>query len=142
MHKADTETVKSLDLFNELSPEDLDEIVPLMSVMPVLEGERLVRAGDAVTCFYISLSGSYMLHNPDGKALTVHDRGHVMGEAAVLGDPVHLSSVTALTEGSVLVVPWDALQSIMEHHLELEQKIAAEIKMVVEARQGVLDASG
>jgi signal-transduction protein with cAMP-binding, CBS, and nucleotidyltransferase domain len=141
MHKADLETIETLAFFNELSPEELAEIVPLMSVMPVLEGERLVRAGDAAAYFYINLSGSYMLHDAGGKALTIHDRGNVLGESVVLGDRVHPISVTALTDGSVLLIPWDVLQPVMEQYPELEQKIAAEVEMVRETRTGVLDTS-
>ena len=110
-----------------------------MYIQPVLEGERLIRAGDAATHFYISLSGSFMLYDTHGKALTIHDRGHIMGESTLLGAPVYQTNATALTDGMVLVISWEALQPLMADHFELDQKIASEIKAVIDARQTVFD---
>lgn len=139
MYDADLDIIKELELFSQLTTEEIDEIAPLIYVMPVLEGERLIREGEAATRFYISLSGSFMLHDAGGKAVTIHDRGHIIGESAVSGVPAayHPVTATALTDGAVLVIPWTEVQPVMERYFESDQKIVSMIKMLADAGQAV-----
>lgn len=139
MH-ADLETIKGIDLFDGLSSEEQEDLLPIIYPMRVLEGERLTREGDPAQNFYISLSGSFMLHVRDGRALTIHERGGVMGISSIIGPFNHRISVTALTDGAVLMIPGEDLRWLIDRHSEMGQKIYKDLQARKVLMNGYEDA--
>jgi CRP-like cAMP-binding protein len=137
MINTDIETLKALDLFDGFAAEELDEIAPSTYSMRVIEGERLIRAGDVAHNLYIILSGSFMLHAADGKSVTIHERGDIMGVSSVLGAATHSLNVTALTDGAVIVISGVDLQQAIAYYVESGEAFISKIYTIVEERQAV-----
>jgi CRP-like cAMP-binding protein len=136
---ADHKTIEGIDLFDGLSSEEQDDILAVIYSMRVLEGEQVTREGDPAQNFYIVLSGSFMLHVDDGRALTIRERGGIMGISSVIGPVGHRISVTALTDGAVLVIPGDDLQRLIALHSGLGQKIISRINEDLQIRRVLMD---
>jgi len=139
MMHPDYETIKKLDLFEGLTSEQIEAIISICYTTRVLEGELLIREGDAANHFYISLSGDFMLHVGDGRAMTIHEEGAIMGVSSVIGPLNYRISVTALTEGAVMVIPDEAFQQIIDSHTDHGQKIISVIEKNIEIRKVLME---
>jgi CRP-like cAMP-binding protein len=135
----DYETIKQLDLFEGLTSEQIDDIISICYTTSVFEGEKLIREGDEANNLYISLSGDFMLHADDGRAMTIHEGGAIMGVSYVTGPLNYQINVTALTEGMVMVIPGEAFQQIIDSHTDLGQKIISIIEKDIEIRKVLMD---
>jgi CRP-like cAMP-binding protein len=132
----DYETIKKLDLFEGLTSEQIDDFISICYITSVFEGELLVREGDAANHFYISISGDFMLHADDGRAMTTHEGGAILGVSCVTGPLNYQINVTALTEGAVMVIPAEAFQQFIDGHSDLGQKIISIIEADLSALKG------
>lgn len=135
MMNTDIETLKALVLFDGFSAEELDEIAPFTYSMRVIEGERLTRAGDVAHNLYVILSGSFMLHAADGKSVTIHDRGDIMGVSSLFGAATYPLNITALTDGAVLVISGVDLQQVIACHVESGEAFISKINTIIDERQ-------
>lgn len=135
----DYETIKNLDLFEGLTFEQIEDIVSIGYTARVFEGELLIREGDEANHFYISLSGDFMLHAGDGRAMTIHEKGAIVGVSSVVGPLNYRINVTALTEGTVLMIPGEAFQQIIDTHTDLGQKVVSIIEKDIENRKVLMD---
>lgn len=120
---ADIQTLESLELFNDLSKDELKEISGFMEPVKVSEGEMLARRKDTAHTFFITLSGNYMISFKEGRAFTIHDKGDVIGMSTVIAPFQFQSTTIALTEGEVLSMPGSKLLELIQGNSYLGDKI-------------------
>lgn len=133
--------IREISLFEELTPEELDEIYPLLHSMRVVEGEQLIREGDQAHTFFIVMEGHYMLHFKDGRAFMLHHRGDIFGWSTVTSPFWYTASVTALTEGEILRVPGEEFFQLLQGHATLGDKLMKKINAIVQQRMAFIRGS-
>jgi len=130
----DTNILTTIDFLAELTPEEIQQINPLVSFEKVIEGEILTNRNSPAHTFYINLTGNFMLSYEDGRAITLHNKSDLMGLSAVLTPFHYTGTVTALTEGEVLSIPGqDFLRLVKENDL-LGDKIMTKIHQLAAER--------
>jgi len=115
-------TLESLELFKDLSNDELEELAEFMEPMKVSEGEVLAKRNETAHTFYITLSGNYMIYFKEDRAFTVHNRGHVIGMSAVITPFCFQSTTIALTQGEVLSIPGNKLFELIQRNFSLGDK--------------------
>ncbi|VEN75075.1 conserved hypothetical protein [Candidatus Desulfarcum epimagneticum] len=100
----DITLLESLEFFAGLDREDLDRFAVSMNRVKVAEGESLTRTGDVAGAFFIVLNGNFMIHFKNGRAVTIHEKGEVIGWSAAVAPFRYTGATVALTEGEVLAL--------------------------------------
>ncbi len=106
---SDSIILESLDFFAGLTPAELEQAHSIAHPMQVAEAEILTRIDAPARNFFIVLSGNFMIAFKDDRAITLHDKGKIMGWSTVFTPFRYKGTTTALTEGEVLSIPGDKL---------------------------------
>lgn len=130
----DIQTLESLDLFAELNSGELEQLAPLMHTARVSEGEVLIRKGDPAQTFFVVLSGNFMISFKEGRAITLHEKGEIMGWSTVVTPFQYRGTAIALTEGNVLTMSGQEILRLIQENSTLSEKIMKKINVVVEER--------
>ena len=130
----DFQNIQEIDIFKNLTPEEIDEVLPILHPARVFEGERLIREGDTAQKFFIIVSGNYMIHFKDGRAFTLHKKGDMIGWSSVAGPFTYHESAVALTDGEVLAMPVEEFLHLMKGHSDLGNKITKKVTETVRQR--------
>lgn len=130
----DLQNIQEINLFKDLSHEELDKILPILHPVKVFEGERLIREGDTPQMFYIIISGNYMIYFKDGRAFTLHNKGAMLGWSTVAGPFTYHESVVALTDGEALTIPVEEFLELMQGDSDLGSKITKKVTEIVHQR--------
>ncbi len=102
------------DIFKHLEKEDMDKIASLMDERRFQEGEELASSGGKAAFFFLLVSGTLMLSMAEGKALVMKTPGDFAGMALLSRQGVYISTVRALTDGTVFVLPRDRFLEIIK----------------------------
>jgi CRP-like cAMP-binding protein len=137
MHHLNPEELKNLKIFSTLEPEEWNEVYPLLNRIKVIEGEELIRAGTSAHTFFVILHGHFMIHFPDGRALTVNKKGDVIGWSSVISPFRYTANVTALTKGEVLSIPGAKFLELLQSNAELGDKLVKTINELVHNRRRI-----
>ena len=130
----DLQNIQKIDIFKDLTPEEFDEVLPVIHPVRVLEGERLIREGDTAQTFFVIISGNYMIHFKDGRAFTLHNKGDMIGWSSVASPFTYHESAVALTDGEVLTMPVEEFLHLMQEHSDLGSKITKKVTEIVRQR--------
>lgn len=130
----DLQNIQEIDVFKELTPDELDEVLPIIHPVRVLEGEQLIREGDTAQMFFIIISGDYMVHFKDGRAFTLHNKGDMIGWSSVASPFTYQESAVALTDGEALTIPLEEFLHLMQAHSDLGIKITKKVTEIVRQR--------
>ncbi|MFP4531984.1 MAG: Crp/Fnr family transcriptional regulator [Desulfobacterales bacterium] len=137
MHRLDPEELKNLKIFSALLPDEWSEVYPLLNRLKILEGEELIRKGTRAHTFFVILHGHFMVHYPDGRALTINKRGDIIGWSSVISPFRYTADVTALTESEVLSIPGAKFLELLQSNAELGDKLVKTINELVHNRQSI-----
>ena len=85
----DLQNIHEIDLFKELSSDEIDKILPIVHPVKIFEGERLIREGGSSQIFYVIVSGNYLIYFKDGRAFTLHNKGDMIGWSTI-ASPIYL----------------------------------------------------
>lgn len=109
--------LRTIDLFEQLSSDELDQLSRRMHERRLQPGEVVCRSGDAVEAMFIVLSGCVELALPagEGRPPTRHQltAGDSMGEIALLSGEPHAATATAIGESRVLVLARDDFEALV-----------------------------
>ncbi len=130
----DTKTLKSFSLFAELTEEELKTLAPVIHPMPVTEGEVLMRRRAPAENFFIVLKGNFMISFREGKSITLHDRGDIMGWSTIVTPFQYTGTGVALTDGEVLCLSGDEFLRIIQGDAALGEKIMKRINPIIAER--------
>jgi CRP-like cAMP-binding protein len=135
----DIEILGSLALFNSLHTNELELIANLIRPVRVTESEILTRRNDPATTFYIVLSGHFMVYFAENRAITLHDRGDVMGWATLVRPHNYNGTTIALTDGEVLSMDGQEFLTLIQGNAAIGEKIMKKINKIMEERRPYID---
>lgn len=130
----DIATLQSLELFQELQPDELDQVSELATAMRITEGEVLTRRNDPAHSFYVVLSGNFMIYFKEGRAFTIHKKGEIIGMATVITPFRYRGTTVALTDGEVLRIPGDKFLETIQNNSSLAEKLMRRINDTLSKR--------
>lgn len=131
---ASLELLKSIELFSTFTQEELEKIAPLVNPMKVMEGEILARRGYRARTFFIVIKGNFMLSFENGKAITLHNKGDIMGWSTLVTPFQYRGTVIAMTKGEVLTLPGQEFYLLLQSESVLSSKIMDEINSIIATR--------
>lgn len=134
MFLMDIKEVKRLRVFMDLSAEELDNLYPLLRTVRVIEGEEFIKWGDEAYSLFIILQGHFMIHFKDGRAITVHEKGSILGWSAIKTPFRYTGHVTALTEGSLLCIHGTKFLELFQANAVLGEKLLKKINEIISER--------
>ncbi|MFP4159033.1 MAG: Crp/Fnr family transcriptional regulator [Desulfosalsimonas sp.] len=137
MHHLDTRQIKQLQIFRDLLPNEWEQLYPLLSQVRVIEGEQLLREGERAHRFFVILKGHFMVHKSDGRAMTLRQKGDIMGWSSVSFPFAYTASVTALTAGEVLCISAAEFLELLQSNPALAEKVLKKISAFINIRQKV-----
>jgi len=124
----------SMDLFAELSPAELEQVQAIAHPVQVAEAEIITHIGAPARNFFVILSGSFMIAFKDDRAITLHDKGKIMGWSTVFTPFRYKGTTIALTAGEVLSIPGDKFLSLIQNNAALGNKIMNKINVIASER--------
>jgi len=134
MMAVEIQTLKSLFLFKDMEPEELELISEIIHPMRVTEGETLTRRGDAAHSIFIIISGNFMVSFAEDRAFTLHKKGEIIGLSTVLSPFRYAGTAVALTDGEVLSVSGQEFNRLIQSNSTLGDKIIKKINKIVKDR--------
>ena len=130
----DLQNIQEINLFKDLSPGELDKILPIIHPVKIIEGERLIREGDTSQMCYVIISGTYMIHYKDGRAFTLNKKGDKIGWSTIVSPFTYQESAVALTDGEALTIPVEEFLELMQGDSDLGSKITKKVTEIVRQR--------
>jgi CRP-like cAMP-binding protein len=134
----DIEILESLDLFKGLKTNALELITKLVHPLRITEGEVITRRNEPATTFYMVLSGNFMIYFAENQAITLHNRGDIMGWATLVSPFYYNATTIALTDGEVLTLDGQAFLRLIEENATIGEKIMKKIEMIIENRRPMI----
>ena len=124
----------SMDLFAELSPAELEQVQAIAHPVQVAEAEIITRIGAPARNFFVILSGNFMIAFKDDRAITLHDKGKIMGWSTVFSPFRYKGTTVALTDSEVVSIPGDKSLSLIQSNAALGNKIMNKINVIASER--------
>ena len=97
-------------------------------------GEVLIRAGLPARTLYILKQGDLMVSFPDGRAITMHKPGGVVGWSALVSPTRYTASVTCLTDCTLISFSGRELLRLVQRNVAAGTKIMRKISEVLSRR--------
>src|SRR5258708_3003759 len=110
------------EAFPALTPEQINRVRPLSRVRKVKAGEILFEPGDSDVPFFVLLSGSMEIVQPDRHAerpIVTHDAGHFTGEMTTLSGRLSLVRGRVTESGEFLQMSNKDLRTLVARDSEL-----------------------
>ncbi len=128
------EKIQTLDLFKGLNEEEIKHIAELITLIEVAEGEELVRAETPARYFFIILSGNFMVSFKNGRAITLHKKGDIMGWSTLISPFYYTGTITALTKGTVYSIFGNDLMDLIQNSSDFGNNIMGVVHQIMEER--------
>ncbi len=126
----DTRIFKRVDVFNDLSNEQIDKVVALGQRLRITAGETLGTGGEPGRDLYVILEGEAHLttHSEAGEiSVRVAGPGEAFPLATLLGSGTLITSGEALSDMEVLAIPRSELLQLCESDKEIGLRIYASV---------------
>ena len=118
--------LQAAPLFSALPEADLQVLAQAMQAREFRSGQTVIRKGDPGDAMYLVVSGStYIVITPDGEEtlLDVQWPGEIFGEMALLTGEPRVATVRAAGPLSVLRLPRDVFQALIESRPTLRDAV-------------------
>ena len=123
------EFLNKLPLFNEVAPEELEQIAASVTESHVSRGDIIFRRGDPCVGFHIVIYGQIKLAftSPDGneKVVEIIGPGFSFGEAVMFVEKPYVVTAQALADTLLLHVPKQAVFNELERNTNFARKMLA-----------------
>jgi len=123
------EFLNKLPLFNEVAPEELEQIAASVVESHVSRGDIIFRRGDPCVGFHIVIYGQIKLAftSPDGneKVVEIIGPGFSFGEAVMFVEKPYVVTAQALADTLLLHVPKQAVFNELERNTNFARKMLA-----------------
>lgn len=124
-----TELLRRVDLFSELSPQELEVLARVALPRTYGAGAMIFREGDrGDTCYVIEVGKARVAtHHSDGRQITLANlkAGDVFGELAMFHDEVRSAGVEARTDVKALAFFANDIKRLLLRHPEVSIKMIA-----------------
>jgi CRP-like cAMP-binding protein len=134
------EEIQKYEIFAELGFAELKLLANLAETRHAGEGEEIIRAGLPARTLYILQHGDLMVGFPDGRAVTIHTPGRVVGWSALGSPSRYTASVTCLTDCTLIAFSGSELVRLVQRNAALGTKIMGKISLVLKRRLPFLQA--
>jgi CRP-like cAMP-binding protein len=128
------EELKRYEIFAELDLTELKLLSAMAEEKHAREGEELIRVGSPARTLYILQEGGLMVAFPDGRAITLHKPGRVVGWSALVSPTHYTASVTCLTDSTLISFPGSELLRLVQRNVAFGTKIMRKISQVLGRR--------
>lgn len=129
--------LKSIDLFSQISGEDLSQIALITDEVHFEDGDEIFHQGDGGQTLFFIIEGKVRIHaNGVADDLAVLSERAVFGEMALLDSEPRSASATALTDVVCLKIERDDFNEILTEKSEIAQGI---IKVLTRRLRSTLD---
>ena len=115
--------LRKYDIFLDLEPNELASLARIADVVHASEGERIITEGQPARTFYVMDQGNLMIAFKDGRALTLHGRGEVVGWSAIIHPTHYTGDVICLTDCSFISFPGSELLRLVQRDVAVGTKI-------------------
>ncbi len=105
--------LRATPLLAGLSDAELADFVFVVELLPVAQGEAIVREGEKGDAWFLLMEGEARVESR-GRVLKRLTRGDCFGELAVLDGEPRTATVVASSGGLVLRVSWKAFEALLE----------------------------
>jgi CRP-like cAMP-binding protein len=129
-----TEELRRYEIFAEMDLTELKLLSAMAEEKRGREGEELIRAGSPARTLYILQEGGLMVAFPDGRAVTLHKPGRVVGWSALVSPTHYTASVTCLTDSTLIAFPGSELLRLVQRNVAFGTKIMRKISEVLSRR--------
>jgi CRP-like cAMP-binding protein len=126
--------LRKYDIFAELDPAELKFLSNMAEMTIAREGEVLIRAGLPARKLYILQQGGLMVAFSDGRAITFHKPGRVVGWSALVSPTRYTASVTCLTDCTLIGFSGSELLRLIQRNVAVGTKIMRKISEVLSRR--------
>ncbi len=117
--------LESMQLFKDLSPEELEKIARLLHLVKFNKGDILIQEGDVAKNFFIILTGEYKIAFPNENFLSLNKKGNFIGWSTIIAGHKYLGTGTALTDGEALKLSGQDFIRLLRSDADLGNKIMA-----------------
>ena len=128
------EELKRYEIFAEMDLTELKLLSAMAEERKGREGEELIRIGSPARTLYILQEGGLMVVFPDGRAITLHKPGRVVGWSALVSPTHYTASVTCLTDSILIAFPGSELLRLVQRNVAFGTKIMRKISEVLSRR--------
>ena len=104
---AQSELLKTSEPFNALDENTLERLRDMSDKRRIQEGEILAAKGDSASLFFLLMEGSLLVALADDRALVMETPGDFIAMDILSVGGIYTSTLTALSNGSVLVFKRD-----------------------------------
>jgi len=128
--------VQEIDLFKEIAPEIMNEIVNICSEEKYAEGTVLFKKGEEADCLYILEEGGLKLVIENGGTITfsLDEPGEVFGWSSMVESGLYTASGFCATDLKVLKIKRGDLDKIFNLHPDVGLKVLKRLAGVISAR--------
>jgi len=130
-------------IFSNLSPEEMNQLLPLMEQKKYPEGEPILKEGLSFQVLSILLRGRCEVIKTCGGAneqqLAVLETGAVFGEMSFYQSAPHSASVRAMSEVEVLHLTRENYDQLLNHDPNIAFRIAESIAKILADRLRRMD---
>ena len=126
--------LKKYEILVDLDPTELKILSSMAETIHAREGEVLIRAGLPARTLYILQQGDLMVAFPDGRAITLHKPGGVVGWSALVSPAGYTASVTCLTDCTLITFSGSELLRLVQRNVAMGTKIMRNISKVLSRR--------
>jgi CRP-like cAMP-binding protein len=125
----DRALLAEVELFNDLEPDELDEIVASASTRALQRGDVLFNEGDEADSLYIVTRGRIAIANKsvDGREsmMALMERGDLFGEMPLFDHLTRSAEARALEPSEVIAIGYDPLTDLYQSRPHLLWKVVA-----------------
>ena len=126
--------LREFEIFAELDPAELGLLSKMAEATHASEGEVLMQAGVPARTLYILQEGNLMVGFPDGRAITIHEPGRVVGWSALVSPTHYTASVICLTNCTLIAFSGSELLRLVQRDVATGTKIMRTISEVLSRR--------
>lgn len=134
----DLQNITELDIFKELSPDEVEMLLPIVHPVKIFEGERLIREGDVAQIFYVVISGNYLIYFKDGRAFTLNRKGDIIGWSTIASPFTYHENAVALTDGEALTIPLEDFLHLIQSNSNLSNKLTQKVAEIIRQRKAFI----
>jgi CRP-like cAMP-binding protein len=126
--------LRKVEIFAELDPADLTLLAKIAEATHANEGEILIQAGLPARTLYVLQQGNLMVAFPDGRAITLHEPGGVVGWSALVNPTRYTASVICLTDCALVSFAGAELLRLVQRSVAMGTKIMRNISELMQKR--------
>lgn len=117
-HRASTDRLAKIPLFEHLSAKQLAVVDALVTTMDVASGRELIRQGEVGREFFLVVDGTAEVRY-DGELIATRGPGTFVGETALLLERPRNATVVAVTDMTVEVIDQKAFRRLLDEYPDL-----------------------